>query len=436
MTIRMATCLLALASALAAAGDGELTMETAVRRALERNERSRAASEQARAADALLAQARGFFFPGVTVSGTYTRRPYEVSRTVGDSTITVQKLNALAASANASLTIFSASSFPLLRNALFSARAAHAGLAETRRLLAYEVCTAFLATLGADQMVAAADHRHQLALQTLEAARARHAAGLVSVNDVTRAELEAASAESALIAARGQAQAAFLNLGYLLDLDVRGQSLREPEPLLAEARQAPPEGRELAPQARQLRADIARLRWLARARRALVLEPQLKWLPSLNLAGQYRWTNEAGLTGKSTNWSVGMNLNWTIFDGFARNGQARERRALARVAELELAAAERQVEVQLQEAMANLATRQAGLRQAEVALEVARRNADENGELYRQGLTGALQAADAVVRLYEGEVALVQARHDLSLSFLTLRLAQGLDPFGKETFHD
>jgi len=56
----------------------------------------------------------------------------------------------------------------------------------------------------------------------------------------------------------------------------------------------------------------------------------------------------------------------------------------------------------------------------------------ETAELYRQGLSTALQAADANVSLFEAEVTLVQERYGLAIAFLNLEAALGLDPFGKE----
>ena len=48
------------------------------------------------------------------------------------------------------------------------------------------------------------------------------------------------------------------------------------------------------------------------------------------------------------------------------------------------------------------------------------------------GLTGALEAADANVNLYEAEVEFIRSRYGLAIGFLNLRMALGLDPFGKE----
>ena len=67
-----------------------------------------------------------------------------------------------------------------------------------------------------------------------------------------------------------------------------------------------------------------------------------------------------------------------------------------------------------------------------MAQDVARKNAAETAELYRQGLASALQVADANVSLFDADVALVRQRFNLGVAFLNLEAALGLDPFGKE----
>ena len=96
------------------------------------------------------------------------------------------------------------------------------------------MAAAFLTTLTIDQVHEAAGHRLEYAGKTLEAARARYAAGLVSVNDVTRAELEYATAEMGATQTQGEVQTAYLQLGYLLDAVIDGK-LASPELLLAQA---------------------------------------------------------------------------------------------------------------------------------------------------------------------------------------------------------
>jgi outer membrane protein TolC len=348
--------LLAPLAAVAVAGD--LGLEQAVQLALSRNERALAAGEQLHAAQGLAAQARSFFFPSVSLIGTYTRRPYSVERELNDQVITIQSLNALSGYASLNWILFNPSVIPNYRQALFSERAQRYSSAEVRRRLSFEVASAFLTTLTLDQVHVAAGHRLEYAGKTLEAARARYAAGLVSVNDVTRAELEYATAEMGSTQTQGEVQTAYLQLGHLLDTVIDGK-LTPPELLLAQAELPAAEAVDLLAGAQERRLDLRALHWNARAQQALVLEPSLEWLPSLSLTGQYRYTNEAGLTGKSTTWSAGLAMSWTLFDGFGRNGAYKEAKARARIADLDLRGATRQLDLEVERS--RLAGQPAGL---------------------------------------------------------------------------
>lgn len=425
--------LLLAAAALGAADDEVLTLESAIRLALSRNERALQADQQLRAAEALVGQARAYFLPTLSGTWTLTRRPFEVSRTVGGTQIVIQKLNAISRVAALNLTIFDSRSIPVFLQARSDRTAEKYAAAESKRQLAFEVGNAFLTTLGADQVLEAARNRYEYARQALEAARARYAAGLVSVNDVTRAELEYATAEMGITQVQGQVETTYLQLGNLIDEKIAaGRKLQIPEFLLQAAEIEQTAVEDLIAQAQDRRLDLTSLRWRAKAMHALMIQPLLKWLPSLAFNGQYRYTNEAGLTGKTTNWNAGLTLSWNIFDGLARNSEYTERKANAALADLEVQSTLRKVELDVRDAFVLLENQRASLKQATVAHEVAKKNAAETAELYRQGLSTALQVADANVRLFEAEVALVQERYGLAIAYLNLEAALGFDPFGKE----
>jgi outer membrane protein TolC len=416
--------------------ESPLTLDTAVKLALERNEQALATRETVASAEAAVTRARAFFLPAITTGGTYTRRPFEVRRTVGSTEIVVQQFNALSGVASLNMTLFDSKSIPGLNSANAFRKSAVAAAAETRRQLAFEVSQAFLTTLSTGQVLEASRHRYDFAKQNLDAARARYTAGLASVNDVTLAELEAATAEVGVTQGEGQLQTTTLQLGFLLDAPpALTKSLVVPEFLIQAAQGEAADAENLVAEAQGRRLDLASLRWLAKSQHALVLDPMLRWLPSLSLGGQYRYTNEAGLTGQSTNWNIGMTLSWSIFDGFTRNADYKDRKAQAEVADLNVRASIRQVDIDVREALVSLASQRASLKQATVAHEVAKKNAAETAELYRQGLASALQVADANVRLFEAEITLVSQRYGLGIAFLNLEAALGLDPFGKEPIH-
>ena len=425
--------LILIPAALAAGQDGPLTLDRAVELALSRNERALAAGQDVLAAQARVAQAKSFFLPTVTSTSSYTRRAYEVRRLVGDSEVVMSRYNALSETLALSLTLFDARSLTSLSAVKARRNADLAAAAESRRQLAFEVSQAFLATLGASQVREASERRFAFAGQNLEAARARFAAGLASVNDVTRAELEYAMAEVGLTQMKGQVETSVLQLGYLLDSPeaVRGR-LVVPEFLIESASAEAADAEGLVEEALARRLDVGQLRWLASSQRSLAKLPMLGWLPALSAGGQYRLTNEAAFNNRTWNWNLGATLSWTLFDGGARFGARREQRALAELAGLDLQAATRKVDVEVRESLVLLDNQRASLRQASVAHEVAKKNAAETAELYRQGLASALEVADANVSLFEAEVALVRERYGLGTAFLNLEAALGLDPFGKE----
>ena len=415
------------------AEDESVNLESAIQMALARNAVARQADERVLVSDALLKRARAFFLPTLVTTGTYTRRPFEVVRSIGSTQATIQSLNALAGVAQLNMIIFDSHSLPTLLNARSNYEAQKFTSAESKRQLVFEVSNAFLATLGTEQLLVAAQHRLEYAKESLDAAKARYAGGLVSVNDVTRAELDYATAEMSITQAQGQVETTYLQLGYLVDApDLLQKKLKSPDFLLQSAEAAPGAPDPLITAAQVRRLDLNSLRWQAKAQKALLLEPLLQWLPSLSFTSQYRYTNESGLTGRTTNWNVGLTVSWTIFDGFSRNGYYQQQKALTTVADLTVRASFRQVELDVRNALVSLSSQQASLKQAEVALEYARKNAAEIAQLYRQGLSSALQVADANVQLYDAEVQFVRQRYGLAIAYFNLEAAQGLDPFGKE----
>jgi outer membrane protein TolC len=207
-----------------------------------------------------------------------------------------------------------------------------------------------------------------------------------------------------------------------------------PEPMLVEAAKSSPLGAlgALGEGAEERRLDILSARLKVQALQSSAWEPLARLFPSLGLTGQYRFTNDTGLAGRTGDGSVGLDLTWTLFDGGERYADRRERVALAQAAELEATARTRRVGVDIQRAQVVLTNAQAALRQSELAAAQARQNAEETGILYRQGLSTALAVADASLRLFEAEVTAARARYTLGVALLDLRAAVGLDPLGKE----
>ena len=395
-----------------------LTIERAVDLALARNERAAAAETAVEAADARLGRARTAFFPQIDVNSAFR------NDTAGETR------NTLSSAVVLNQPLFDARAFPLMRFARLERDSVRLFADEEKRVLGFDAADAFLITLSFEQVLLAAEHRREFARASLADSRARFEAGLVSSNDVTRAELEAATAERELAQARGDVETARIHLATLLNTDIAGP-LQVPESLLAVAASAPAVDQPIVAEAQTRRNDIAAARFHVEALREFAEEPSRRFIPSARLTAHTSNINEGAISDRNNDALVGVTLNWPVFDAGIRRAEAAERTAIARGAELELQLALRNVEQQIRSSGVRLSSEQAALREAAAALRAARKNADETNELYRQGLASALELADANQRLFEAEVAEVTARYRMAQAYLAMREAGGLSPLGQ-----
>lgn len=400
------------------AQDAPLTIERAVALAIERNERAAIAETTVEAAEARVRRARTAFFPRVDISGNLTGDYGDGSeRTLATSALLTQPL-------------FDARAFPLYRAQRFQRDAVRFTADESKRLLGYDAAAIFLATLSFEQVLRAAEHRRDFAQTNLDDVRARFEAGLVSSNDVTRAELELATAVRGVAQASGDLQASLIDLETLVRADI--EALAPPAALLDAAGEPPAVDASVVARAQQQRVNLAAQRAQVEASRAFAQEPNARFIPSVLLQAQTRNINDGGLfTDRSNEGFVGLSFAWPVFDAGLRGAERAERTALLRGEELELERATRDVERELRSAGVQLSTEQASLREAIAATGAARRNTEETSALYREGLASALELADATQRLFEAEVAEVTARYRMALAYLALREAQGMAPMGE-----
>jgi outer membrane protein TolC len=350
---------------------------------------------------------------------------------VDGSTSTLQTRDGREARVIVDQTIFDAQAWPLLSQARKAHDAARYQALDEKRELSFETARAFLSALGLERVVQAAAERLDLAQRNLDEIQVRFDAQLVGSNDVTRAELEVASAERELVGVRGTAQTSRLMLGYLLGVEI-ADSLAVPRGLLEQAARAVEPAAVTVPEATERRPDIQAERSRADALDSAAREPLARYAPDLDFTGTAWTTNESGFSGRDHDWTLGLGLTWDLFDGGEREADRSERAALARQSEFNLEALERGVDVDIETARVALESEQASLVRAELAVTAARRNASETTELYRQGLVRALEVVDANVQLFQAEVERTGVQYALALAFLDLRAAVGLDPLGNE----
>jgi outer membrane protein TolC len=400
-----------------------LTLAEALALAARNNERSGIARARVDRARALRREAYATLWPDVNVTGTFTRRSQEVTRTIDGDEVVVQALNAISGVATVDATLVDVRAFPVARSASRNLEAQENASAEIRRTLAYEVAETFFSVLSAERLRDAASQRIEVAQATVSDARIRLEAGLASSNDHTRAELELATARLSLTQAVSLVRTARLSLGYLI-----GAPAERP---LVEPGAEPTEGEGLDALERvalDSRADLKELTLRAEALRLLALEPKLRFVPTMSLRGTYRGTNEAGLSGRETDWNLAALFSWEVFDGGVRYAQAAAREAEYREALLTADALKRQIGLEVRTACTDLETARAALEQAEVRARVAEQNAREVRVRYSEGLATALEQADATASAFEAAAELARQRFALGVARLSLSQALGRWP--------
>ncbi|MFL6247617.1 MAG: TolC family protein [Thermoanaerobaculia bacterium] len=389
-----------------------LTIERAVDLAVTRNERAAIADTTVEAAEARVRRARTAFLPRFDINGN-------VGSDIGNGSE-----RDVSTTATLTQTLFDARVFPLYRQQRYERDAVRLTAEDSKRLLGFDAAATFLSTLSFEQVYLAAERRRTFAQTNLDDVRARFEAGLVSSNDVTRAELELATAVRELAQATGDVQAARVELETLLKTDVEGP-LAPPVALLDAADDPPPAAGTAIAEAQTRRSDIAARRARVEALRAFAEEPNARFFPSVLFTAQTRNINDGPVTNRNNEGFAGVSFAWPVFDAGLRGAERAERTANVRGAELQLELELRDVERQMRSAAVQLSTEQASLREAAAAVRAAQKNANETNILYREGLASALELADATQQLFEAEVAEVTARYRMALAYLSLREASG-----------
>ncbi len=427
-----------------------LTLEEALTLGEKNNRDLLAARARLRGAHADVERALAALLPTVTAQGKFTYNYPEVTfdlgqilgaggsmvaSTMGSAAAPAAAGGAIALTPQTQLDGLIAANLPLLLPAAYPAlTSARAGYrAQQKRLEAtaaqvlQSVATAFFAAAGAEELVTARRHAIEVSQKTVDIAHVRLAAGVVNRVEVTRAELALLQARQRLLESQDVRAAAYRTLGTMLQLD--SSALRVvPAPVAAPL---PSAEQQLIAEALQRRPEVASLEETVRAAQAQVRSTALRWAPTLSGFGNLRLTNATGFAGRADYYSLGLQLDWLIFDGFSRDAQRHSAQAQQRDAELGLSQLRDNIADEVYNGRRTLLTRHKGLLTAERAVQMAKDTLELVRVQYESGTGTQLDLLTAQDQLILAEVGLAQARFDQALAVINLRRLTG-SPLGGE----
>ncbi len=320
----------------------------------------------------------------------------------------------------------------------------YAGLSASRRLveaqeanfdasaasILFQVAQTFFGTAGADELIKVREHGIEVASETLENAKARFDSGLVNRVEVTRAELALVQARQALLETRDAQAQLYRALGTLIALK---------DPFRVEP---PPEGKAAGPTIQDLpalidvslprRPEVTALERSIDASDALENAALWRWAPTLSAFGSGRLSNYSGFSGDQFSWAVGATLDWTIFDGGLRIAQQELAQAQRAETEALLDQLRDRVGDEIADALRMVDTKEAALLAAHRSVDLSTETLELVRAQHDAGTATQIDLLQAQDALISSEVAVAQARFDLSLAQLSLARATGVFPENQE----
>ncbi|HZS41899.1 MAG TPA: TolC family protein [Polyangia bacterium] len=335
----------------------------------------------------------------------------------------INKLDQLDFALNAQIPLIVPSAYSALTGAKRTHGANQANYDVTEASLLYSVAQAYFAAAGADELVVARKNAIQVARETYDNARARFDAGVVNRVEVTRAEVALVRAEQTEAEAEDSAAQAYRGLGTLIGTHEEFRAVPSELPTA----EAPPAA-VLVDRALALRPDFLVLTRSIAAADDNARAGGLRWLPSLSAFGNVRAFNYQGFSGDFYSWAIGAQLDWTLYDGGARDAQRHLAWAQRQENEARLELLRDSITDDVVNTRRALTTKRRALDAARRSLELSRETLVLVRAQHDAGTAKQLDLLTAQDQLVDAEVAMAQARFDLALAALLLERNAGTFP--------
>lgn len=435
-----------------------ITMEEAVRVALQRNRDVQAARYALEEAEDQVSEAWGGVLPKVDLTAGYTRNvspdisflPARIfdPQAGEDEFIRVQfgADNLWTSQVYVEQALFQPQVFVAVGAAGRFRSLQDEALRGRQQEVVTRVRVAYLDLLLSQERLRLTENSLERVRSSLEETQALNRAGLASDYDVLRLEVEVANLETALRRALSAAASARRDLAVELSVDpeaaleVAGNlatldpdhpeaNTLENRALLdfggAEPLQHVEARVQLLRQARERRSDLRQADLNRDLRRTQLRLEQADYLPRVSLFGTYNVNAQQsgapvffGESGqRAYGRRIGINVTIPIFTGMQREARVGQRRAALRQAEVEAELAAQRADNEIVDLMETLEETRERTRVQRRAVELAERGYEIASAQYREGIGSQLELTDAEVALRESEFNYAEAVYD----YLTAR---------------
>lgn len=412
------------------AGPSALSLEQAIRLAIENNLATLLAKERRNEARGLEKEARAGLLPNIygaayqaSVTENLAALGFTPGKFPGFTSTFIGPFKNFDARLRLEQTIFSLSALRTFQAGRAGVRVAEMEEDLAREQVATATALAYLESMRADSAVSAAQTNVTLAQALLKLAQDQRDAGIATGVDVTRAETRLAQEQVRLSRAQTDSEEGRLQVQRIVGLPLGSpltltDSLRFVVPILPAIETAVTQARDTRPEVRVAQAQVTETVYQRRA-------AQAEQLPSLEFLGDY---GVSGITPTDTalpTRRAAIQLNVPIFNGGLTRGRLQVATSRATAAELQLASVRGQVEEDVRLAFSSLRTTAETVRAADLTVTLAERELGMARDRFRAGVGDNIEIVNAQTVLANARLDQVTALAAYNGARLNLAAALG-----------
>ncbi len=304
----------------------------------------------------------------------------------------------------------------------------------TKQQLLYNVRADYYDLRYAEKLVDIFTTQINLAQEFLATTRNRYQAGTITDIEVTRAEVDVSNNQALLIQAENGLATQRTSFLKLLGLPL-GADLTLTDGFLFEDFD-PGEERRLRDLELRDRPELRQARLQEKLQEKSIQTTRSALFPQVNLTGTYSannhtWTTETGRWRK--NWSVGVQMDWLVFDGLVIHGQIREAQAVLEQYKLDTYNTRDTIKLEVRTALLNLFSAMEFVRSQRENVLQAERVVKQQTIQWEEGAGGLyLEIIDARKSLATAQQNYFAALRDYHIARTDLERAQG--KIGEDVF--
>ncbi|HEY5615613.1 MAG TPA: TolC family protein [Bacteroidota bacterium] len=419
-----------------------LTFQQAIEIALEQNLSIRQAENNVESAQSGVLSAYGSYLPTLSASGGWTRTQTErgpATEYFNGIPISVPAASTIAnnfqSGVSLGYTIFDGFNREAGYNRAVSSAVSSEKTAErTRQMIVFQVQANYLTVLRNEQLLKVSQENLKRDERQLERIMESNRVGALSIGDVYRQQSQVASDELNLINAQNTYDKSKADLLALIGVDASDDfAIIDPSiPVdiaaaqLEATKEQYKDFSQLRSRALGARPDYQSARENYDASDWGVTSAMSRYFPRVSASAGYSTSNrEMKLLGVNRGLNWGLNISWTLFDGFSTNQAIQAASANSRNAELSLHQAERNISVEVKKALLDLDAARKAYEVSLKSVQSASQDRRVAEERYNLGAGTLLDLLVANAGLVNAEVSKVNATYSYITAERNLEFALG-----------